>query len=201
MRDYNKEAGAMLRTLRRQRQLTQCEAAHRLNTSAPVLSRKERGQEQIERVDVQLAVAGYQLNAGESYALWLAAGYLPEPALDSPCAPDLHTFASRLLVELPFPAFVVDAWGHWQVGNQYSTAIGPRLECAANLAALPVQAGGVVVQSASPYGPIDYLVLQTTFPFPQAGALVVYIPFGVENHLRYEQLKAQIGVNKLLGCE
>ena len=33
MRDYNKEAGAMLRTLRRQRQLTQCEAAHRLNTS------------------------------------------------------------------------------------------------------------------------------------------------------------------------
>jgi len=58
-----------------------------------------------------------------------------------------------------------------------------------------------VVQSASPYGPIDYLVLQTTFPFPQAGALVVYIPFGVENHLRYEQLKAQIGVNKLLCCE
>lgn len=201
MRDYNKEAGAMLRTLRRQRQLTQCEAARRLNTSAPVLSRKERGQERIERVDVQLAIAGYQLNVEESYALWLAAGYLPEPTLAAPCVPDLRTLASRLLVELPFPAFVVDALGHCQGGNQYSAAIGPRLRCEANLASHPVQAGGVVVQSASPYGPIDYLVLQTTFPFPQAGALVVYIPFGIDNHLRYEQLKAQIGVNKLLACE
>ena len=52
-----------------------------------------------------------------------------------------------------------------------------------------------MIQSARPYGPIDYLVLQTTFP--QVAELVVYLPFGLENHLRFEQFKPQIGVNQL----
>jgi transcriptional regulator with XRE-family HTH domain len=49
MPDYNLQAGQMLRQLRKQRQLTQTQAALLLHTSTPVLSRKERGLDSIER--------------------------------------------------------------------------------------------------------------------------------------------------------
>ena len=69
-------------------------------------------------------------------------------------------------------------------------------------ASLPAdQPNGAMIQSASPYGPIDYLMLQTTLQFPHAYELVVYIPFGSESHLRYEQFKAQMGANKFYFSE
>ena len=234
MRDYNKAAGAMLRTLRRQRGLTQIEAAHLLNTSSPVLSRKERGQEQIERLDVQLAIVGYQLTEWESQALWHAAGYLPEP-LPQEDGENVSCVSRSLLTEIPFPAFLKDPLGQVKAWNQLFAALStpnapqpdPTLtdqpdagawrfyaeeehgdavvakwpEIQQNRQGLTAQLlhelGEVLVQYASPLGSIDYLVLQAPFSFPQACTLLVYMPFGLENHLRFEQWKAQMELNRL----
>ncbi|MFN8487768.1 MAG: helix-turn-helix transcriptional regulator [Caldilineaceae bacterium] len=235
MHDYNKAAGTMLRSLRRQRGLTQIEAARLLNTSSPVLSRKERGQEQIERLDIQLAIVGYQLNYEESQALWSAAGYLPEPTLRHEQQNNLCDRARSLLAELPFPAFIVDASGQVQAWNQSLAALWPASDapvdqCPVNQPAFcqwlrqrtakyeeelvakgqdaqqnsQVQAErwteelrNALVQYASPFGPIAYLVLQTTFSFPHAYELIVYVPFGLEDQRRYEQFKAQMEINQL----
>lgn len=219
MHDYNKAAGILLRSLRRQRGLTQVEAAHLLSTSSPVLSRKERGQEQIERLDIQLAITAYQLNAQESQALWSAAGYLPEPPLHRP-AEQIYCQAKRLLTELPFPAFLVDELAEIQAWNQPLVALwvanaAPTNQRQENHSAFcqwiyqhkaqheeKAEQGidevrNALVQYASPFGPIDYLVLQTIFSFHQAHKLFVYVPFGLENHQRYEQFRAQMEIDQL----
>lgn len=208
MHDYNKAAGAMLRSLRRQRGLTQIQAACLLNTSSPVLSRKERGQEQIERLDIQLAIAGYQLNHEERQALWSAAGYLPEPPVHQQ-AEHRCCQAKQLLAELPFPAFLVDEVGEVQAWNQPLAALwseeGPfvtkRHSAQVRAEQRPDREMEPLVRYASPLGPIDYLVLQTPLPFSQAYTLIVYMPARRADYLRFEQYKAQINSDNLLVAE
>jgi len=56
---------------------------------------------------------------------------------------------------------------------------------------------GLIVQCASPVGPIDYLVLQTTFQTSPPNELIVYMPWGAENQARAEQFRSQLGVNRV----
>jgi len=265
MRDYNRDAGRMLRTLRQQRGLTLKQAASRLQTSAPVLSRKERGQDAIERQDIQLAIVVYQLDPWEGYALWVVAGFMPEQAPPNSSA-DLHTVAEMLLTNLLFPAFINDGLGYLHAWNQpietlwapsqtgtarihlldclfstyvrnklgelWASCIGHALhvfhhktmhmagepEFHALIYALatkygevfiakwhearqnnntPMATDGLIVQCASPVGPIDYLVLQTTFQTSPPNELIVYMPWGAENQARDEQFRSQLGVNRV----
>lgn len=110
--------GAALRRWRLRRGLTLGEAATLLATSAPVLSRKERGQDQVERSDVRLAIAVYGLDAWEAHQLWLLSGYSAESPLYQVREYSLHDVGELLLPHLRFPAFVTDdlaylrAWNH-----------------------------------------------------------------------------------------
>ncbi len=116
-------AGQLLRRLREQRNLTQQHAAKLLSTSSPVLSRKERDQDEIEREDIRLAIQAYDLSPWEAYELWLAAGFIPEPTLPAARQYDLRAFAETLLPNLPFPAFIADVLGYIKAWNQGIEAI------------------------------------------------------------------------------
>lgn len=118
MFEYSKAAGKMLRKLRQQRQLTLASAAAMMKTSAPVLSRKERGQDAIERLDVRRAIAAYNLTPWEAYELWAAAGFIPEPTLPHPHTYNLRELAEALLPNLPCPAFITDELGYVRAWNQ-----------------------------------------------------------------------------------
>ena len=116
-------AGQMLRKLRHQRGLTLKQAAAALNTSPPVLSRKERGEDVIERQDIRFAVKSYQLTAWEAYELWTAAGFIPELSLISEHIYNLHEQTELLLQNIAFPAFVMDSLGYIRAWNQDIEAI------------------------------------------------------------------------------
>lgn len=271
MADRNKAVGTLLRKLRQQRKLTLKQAAARLNTSAPVLSRKERGADEVERLDIRLAITGYCLTPWEAYALWTEAGFIPEPMQPPARTYNLRDFAETLLLNLPFPAFIQDILGYVVAWNEGIEAIwlpsqteSPRLHIidelftarvrvylgehwdAYILRALKVfyhktlsisndptfrellaylsrrhpdvfvakwnlaqtttegpleppaiEMGSTIVPHASPYGLIDYLVMQSAFQFPPEYELIMYVPFGKENQERYEQFKATMGPNRL----
>jgi transcriptional regulator with XRE-family HTH domain len=116
-------AGQVLRHLRHRRGLTLKQAAEGLHTSAPVLSRKERGEDTIERHDIRLAVRSFQLSPWEAYELWTSAGFLPEPGLPLEPASDLQSLAERLLPHIAFPAFIMDSLGYLRAWNQDFEAI------------------------------------------------------------------------------
>lgn len=116
-------AGYLLRKLRHQRGLTLKLAAAALNTSPPVLSRKERGEDVVERQDIRFAVKSYQLTAWEAYELWTAAGFLPEPTPISERIHNLHEQTEALLQNIAFPAFVMDSLGYIRAWNQGIEAI------------------------------------------------------------------------------
>lgn len=118
MPDYNAQAGRLLRRLRKGRNLILRDAARRLNMSAPALSRKERGQERIERRDIAEAVRGYELSPWEAYTLWTSAGFIPEPTVPPQREYDLRTFAETLFPSLPFPAFIMDVLGYVVAWNE-----------------------------------------------------------------------------------
>lgn len=267
--------GQILRRLRKQRGLTLKEAATLLNSSAPVLSRKERGQEAVERLDIRLAIAAYELSPWEAYTLWTEAGFIPEPTLPPAQQYDLRQFAESLLLRVAFPAFILDTLGFVRAWNQGIEAIwrpsesqnerihiiddlfSPRLrqhlaerwdpyvvqamkvfyhktlrvandpafrdlighmirahgadfvakwnqaqESASGPPPLPpIDMGATVVPYDSPCGPIDYLVMQTTFHFPQEHDLIMYVPYGKPSQERFEQLKATLGGNRLYFSE
>jgi transcriptional regulator with XRE-family HTH domain len=116
-------AGQVLRNLRQQRGLTLKQAAAALHTSAPVLSRKERGEDAIERHDIRLAVRSFHLTPWEAYELWTSAGFIPEPALPLERAYDQRELAQALLPNIAFPAFIVDVFGYIGAWNQGIEAI------------------------------------------------------------------------------
>jgi transcriptional regulator with XRE-family HTH domain len=116
-------AGQILRVLRHQRGLTLKQAAVSLHTSAPVLSRKERDSDAIERQDIRLAVRSYQLSAWEAYQLWTAAGFNPEPSAPAERSHDARDLAEALLPGIAFPAFIGDTLGYVRAWNQDIEAI------------------------------------------------------------------------------
>jgi len=264
MSDYSQATGKMIRQLRRQRGLTLARAAAIMRTSAPVLSRKERGQDNIERTDIRRAIEAFQLTPWEAYELWLAAGFIPEPTLEPPRTCDLHELAEAFLPHLPCPAFIIDelwyvwAWNQgieeiWQVSQAESDYLhvlddlfservrgllreewdryimqamrvfynktirisnDPAFQqVLANLVERhgdafkekwnimqsgefvdeslpPVDMGGTIVTHNSSLGPIEYIVMQALFHFPQSYELVMYVPFGIANQSRYQQFRA-----------
>ena len=263
-------AGHLLRKLRHQRGLTLKLAAAALNTSSPVLSRKERGEDVVERQDIRFAIKSYQLTAWEAYELWTAAGFLPEPSPISEHADDLHEQTEALLQNIAFPAFVMDSLGYIRAWNQGIEAIWAPSSAQASAGRLHIiddlfsarlrerlgeaweayvaqslkifyhktlriandpefrmlmetlharhgaefvrkwneaQSGGnglatpdaapTIVVHDSPFGPIQYLVMQTLFQLPQQYELITYIPFDAANQERYQRFKAAIGPNKL----
>jgi transcriptional regulator with XRE-family HTH domain len=266
MSDYSKAAGKMIRQLRQQRGLTLARASAIMRTSAPVLSRKERGQDNIERTDIRRTIEAFQLTPWEAYELWLAAGFIPEPTLETPSTYDLRELAEALLPHLPCPAFIIDelwhvwAWNQgieeiWQVsqadseylhvlddlfservrgllGEEWDRYISQAMrvfynktirisndpafqQVLTNLVERhgdafkekwntmpwgkyvdkslpPVDMGGTMVTHNSPFGPIEYIVMQALFHFPQSYELVMYVPFGIANQSRYQQFRASM---------
>lgn len=254
----------MIRQLRRQRNLTLARAAAIMRTSAPVLSRKERGQDNIERTDIRRAIEAFHLTPWEAYELWLAAGFIPEPTLEPPRNCDLRELAETLLPHLPCPAFIIDeiwyvwAWNQgieeiWQVsqadseylhvlddlfservrgllGKEWDRYVTQTMRVFYNktirssndpafqqvLADLvkrhgdafkekwntmpwgeyadenlpSIDVSGTIVTHNSPLGPIEYIVMQALFHFPQSYELVMYVPFGIANQARYQQFRA-----------
>ncbi|GEM_PF-2286459 len=261
----------MIRQLRRQRKLTLARAAAIMRTSAPVLSRKERGQDNIERTDIRRTIEAFQLTPWEAYELWLAAGFIPEPTVSQPRACDLRELAETLLPHLPCPAFIIDelwyvwAWNQgieeiWQVsqtdseylhvlddlfservrgllGEDWDRYITQAIRVFYNKtirisndpafrelltflverhgAAFidkwnamqrgeymnewlpPVDMGGTLVTHNSPLGPIEYMVMQALFHFPQSYELVMYVPFGTANQMRYQQFRTTMRPHQL----
>ncbi len=123
MLDYSTTAGQVLRRLRKQRNLTLTQAARQLGTSTPVLSRKERGQDEIKRIDIRAAITVYQLSPWEAYELWIASGFIPEPTLPVARNYDLYELAETLLPHIPFPAFIMNVPGYILAWNQEIEAI------------------------------------------------------------------------------
>ena len=113
----------LFRELREQRNLTLRSAARLLHTSAPVLSRKERGQVAIERRDIELAIAGYGLDPWETFMLWTAAGFAPSAARRRVSAEHVRQVAGQLLGAISFPAFLTDALLFVRAWNQGIEAI------------------------------------------------------------------------------
>jgi transcriptional regulator with XRE-family HTH domain len=105
--------GRLLRKFRKDRKLSLAQAAALLNTSSPMLSRKERGQVPIERVDIRMAIDGYRLTRAEAEALWTSIGLVPDFMPPATSTLTLRKLASALLPSLQMPAFIRDAY--WYV--------------------------------------------------------------------------------------
>jgi transcriptional regulator with XRE-family HTH domain len=111
-------AGQILRRLRRQRGLTLTEVAASVGISVPVLSRKERGEQAIEREDIRVIIEQFRLSPWEAYELWTGAGFVPEP-VELPIQPaNLRTFANTFLLKIPFPAYIITPLGYLLAWNQ-----------------------------------------------------------------------------------
>lgn len=61
----------------------------------------------------------------------------------------------------------------------------------------PVDVGGTIVPHDSPYGMIEYLVMQTIFRFPYEYELIMYVPLGTENQQRYQKFKGTMNGNTI----
>ncbi len=113
-------AGQTLRKLRRQRGLTLQQVSRSVGISVPVLSRKERGQQALERSDIRAIIEGFRLSPAEAYELWTRAGFVPETVLAPPrgaSAPP-RTFAETYLPHIAFPACVLTFFGSYLAWNQ-----------------------------------------------------------------------------------
>jgi transcriptional regulator with XRE-family HTH domain len=111
-------AGQILRRLRQQRGLTLTEVAASVGISVPVLSRKERGEQAIERKDIRAIIEQFRLSPWEAYELWTGAGFVPEP-VELPIQPaSLRTFANTFLLKIPFPAYIITPLGYLLAWNQ-----------------------------------------------------------------------------------
>lgn len=119
MSRYAQAAGQLLRQLRQQRQLTLREVAPQLHRSVAALSRAERGEEALDRTDLQRVVEVFQLSPWEAQQLWWAAGFVPEAPAQCQSEPPAH-FES-LLSQLALPAF--DDLGYLQAWNQEFAAL------------------------------------------------------------------------------
>lgn len=114
MRYYNNAAtaGQTLRQLRLQRGWTLKQMADSLGMSAPVLSRKERGAQPLERKDIRAIIAHCRLTPYEAYRLWLSAGLIPDNLEPPRSARLLRVYAEHLLPLMPFPACVITRLGY-----------------------------------------------------------------------------------------
>jgi transcriptional regulator with XRE-family HTH domain len=117
MRNLTITAGEMLRALRRRRNLTLAQAARLLHTSAPVLSRKERGGA-LERADLHAAIDAYELDPWESYQLITAAGFLPGSFSLTDGSGSVRRFAESVLANIVYPAFITDELVYVRAWNQ-----------------------------------------------------------------------------------
>jgi transcriptional regulator with XRE-family HTH domain len=117
MKNLGNSPGETLRWLRHRRGLTLEQAARLLHTSAPVLSRKERGAATLSHDEVQAVITAFRLDARESYILVTGAGFLPA-AFPSSGSINVQDVATTLLPHIAFPALIVDellylrAWNH-----------------------------------------------------------------------------------------
>lgn len=267
MKSYALSGGAMLRQLRKKRHLTLQHVASRFSTSVASLSRKERGVEVVNRQDIRNAVRVYQLPPAEAAELWAAAGLLPDPPVNAPAQIDLESFAGPLLINLLFPAFVVDALGYirawnqpyehiWQLDGQsqrphhvisnvfsvrFRAMLGDEWHQSASTfvnsfyrdtltnsghpnyapmirmleqrhgsdfirmwneashkaaAAVPnafPKLNGMRVVYGNDGHDIEYLLMQSSFNVTTSYVLLIQVPFGLENQIRYEALAAGMG--------
>ncbi|MBW7885550.1 MAG: helix-turn-helix domain-containing protein [Caldilineaceae bacterium] len=111
-------AGLLLRDLRRKRKLTLQQAARLLHSSAPVLSRKERGLLTLQRKDIEMAVAAFELDDWEAYQLWIAAGFAPSPPKETSDIQFLRHMIRDLLAQIRYPAFASDLFSYVQAWNE-----------------------------------------------------------------------------------
>lgn len=117
-RTSRERAGRRVRELRRQRGLTLGKLAAAIGTSISVLSRKERGEQPLERKDVRALVEQFGLAPHEAHELWTVAGFVPEISYPASYPGNSYEFAEALLGSVPYPACVLSfpgyllAWNH-----------------------------------------------------------------------------------------
>jgi transcriptional regulator with XRE-family HTH domain len=120
MAHFGISAGQLLRVFRLNRGLTLREAAALLNTSYPVLSRKETGQDELRRPDINSAIDGYKLNDWEAHQLWTSAGFIPDKLIAP--APYRLGDLTPLLEAMTHPAYISDVLGYilaWNLGAEW----------------------------------------------------------------------------------
>jgi transcriptional regulator with XRE-family HTH domain len=111
----NAAGGRELRRLRLRYGVTLQDAAARMTMSPSLLSRKERGTEEIRRDDIRSAISAYSLTPREAVRVWLAAGFVPEHAPASFDNSHLASYARHTLAHLALPAILVDAFWYIRV--------------------------------------------------------------------------------------
>ncbi|MDQ4078203.1 MAG: helix-turn-helix domain-containing protein [Chloroflexota bacterium] len=139
--DYDQAAGQLLRHFRREHALTLEEASTLLHVSVPILSRKERGQVTIDRLDIRFAIKGYQLTPLEAQLLWSTAGLLPDPPRSGDEQESTLEAMAQLLPLLPGPAYIRDEY--W-----YLCAWNGGLEAIWRLRDLPERPIHVIIDGA-----------------------------------------------------
>ena len=112
MSEYRKRAGALLRAFRTQRRMTLEQAAPSFGLSQAALSRRERGQERIQRTDIQAAIKAYSLNQWEKFELWRAAGLIPDPQPSEQAERNWQPVVESTLQGVGYPALLVDRTGY-----------------------------------------------------------------------------------------
>ena len=271
MKTYVLSGSAMLRQLRKKRNLTLQHVASRFSTSVASLSRKERGVDEVNRQDIHNAIRVYHLSPAETAELWAAAGLLPDPPASAPAEIDIRVVAEPPLLNLLFPAFVLDALGYIKAWNQpfeymwqfdgesqrplhvISTVFNVRFRAmmgdewrqtavrfvnnfyrstlphsghpnfARTIRMLELRHGadfihlwdeaGRLATVAEPNAvsgldgsrvvyrngeqEIEFLVMRPSLSISAPYVLLLHVPFGPENHSRYEALVAEIGPQRV----
>lgn len=122
MKNLGDSPGETLRWLRHRRKLTLEQAARLLHTSAPVLSRKERGAAALSHDEVQSVITAFSLDAREAYILVTAAGFLPA-AFPGSGSINVQAVATTLLPHIAFPALIVDELLYLRAWNHHALAV------------------------------------------------------------------------------
>jgi hypothetical protein len=87
-------------------------AAPAFGLSLAALSRRERGQDRIQRADIQAAIKLYNLNQWEKFELWRAAGLIPDPQPSEEAERNWQPVVESTLQGVGYPALLVDRTGY-----------------------------------------------------------------------------------------
>jgi hypothetical protein len=111
-------AGQTLRRLRRRQGMTLAQMSTAVGISVPVLSRKERDKQALERSDIRTIIERFHLGRCEAYELWTMAGFVPEPHSLPMHTTDPHDYAEHHLLPMPFPACLLCEYGYVLAWNE-----------------------------------------------------------------------------------
>jgi transcriptional regulator with XRE-family HTH domain len=122
------------------------QVATAIGISIPVLSRKERGAQPLERKDVRALVEQFGLAPHEAHELWTIAGFVPEVSYPTRPPGNPYDYAEALLSQVPYPACVLSFPGYLLAWNhEFETLWQP-----SRLAFKPLHALDLLLAAAGP---------------------------------------------------